>query len=135
MIRNHIKHHRVASYAIVAAGAMLLVIATVLISNPTSITFRSEAQSENENVSIPRSAQASIDVSSDQLPTCVKRISYIGNNQNIQESCLVSIQCQEALTNNPEGCTVSHGVSSCYRENECLMLTDWIRNAQKMCGC
>ncbi len=135
MIRNHIKHHHLNSYIIVAVGAAFLVISTVFISNPTSITFRSEAQSESEPVSLPQNAKASIDISANQLPSCVKRISYVADNQDAQKSCLVSIQCQKALTSTVQGCIVSHGVASCYRENECPSLADWVKNAQQICGC
>lgn len=135
MIRKQFEHHQLASYTIVAAGAVLLVIATVLISNPTSITFRSEAQGENEPSAVSHSAQASTDLPVDKLPECVKRISYIAQDQDVQKSCLVSIQCKIEPSTTPQGCSLSHGVASCYRKNECMLLTDWITYAQTMCGC
>lgn len=135
MLRMKTSPKHITAYFIVGAGAVFLVFSTLLISDPTSITFRSEASEDLNKVHIAQRASASIDLAESELPECVKRLSYISDKTDAASSCLVSIECNDAMKGMNNNCSYSGNAISCYAETQCLTIKEWTDQARDMCGC
>ena len=134
MLRKKYLHAK--TYALVAIATASLLVLTVMILNPTSITFKSKATEKYSSNSSQYNASASLDLPLTQLPSCVKRLSYIPETSD--SSCLVSIQCLSDSAYSPQNvqnnCRYQDSIYSCYVP-QCFSNSEWIKKASAICGC
>lgn len=103
--------------------------------DPTSITYRSSASETDTSFNINQSAQSSVDVDAEDLPSCVQRLSYVPEGS--ATSCLVSVTCKSEIADNlPENCSADGNTASCYSdEQSCREMDSWLQEAENICGC
>ena len=112
---------------------LIFLISLAMTTNRT-YTFFSDANEETKMVTVSDVSLEPINVSAEDLPSCVESIRYLPEVDDTFTSCYAEIVCDGDVQKVLNQCQQNESGLSCDTES-CLSVPEWTKQAAEACGC